>query len=456
MAANYACRSHVTLILRSCKNHDALSADSQKMDMNKDNPFVGQIKDQKFMKFPELRLECGDVLHDVPVAYKTWGTLNEAKDNVIVVCHALSGSADVEDWWSPVLGSGRALNTDRFFIICINGLGSPYGTASPATINPDTGRVYGPEFPLCTIKDDVKLQRMVLDRLGVKQIAMVLGGSMGGMVALEFAFFGKEYVNTVILLATCAYHSAWAISWGEAQRQSIYADPKYREGYYPFDDPPSSGLAAARMTALLTYRSRNSFDSKFGRNIPDPLKHKASDAADDSSSDELKDRWNVHNHGNKSSKHPVSYRPKPAKNYFTAQSYLRYQGAKFVERFDANCYIATTRKLDTHDVARGRADTVEDALHTIKQSVLVIGVNSDGLFTFTEQEKLQENIRDATLIEINSPEGHDAFLLEFEQINELIVEHLEKNCPKFMKGNEQKPIGAVQESDFGASTVVSW
>lgn len=307
---------------------------------------------------------------------------------------------------------------------------------------------------------------------------------MGGMLALEYAYFGPKYVRTIVPIATSSRHSAWGISWGEAQRQSIYCDPKYQDGYYSFDDPPSSGLGAARMAALLTYRSRNSFEARFGRKTPDPSK-KQSNQAINSSSLLSSEHWQVHNDGHKSSRSPrrnggrestppatpvpqeavlptdnnepqftdpqfhgstilppptppspISER-KRATTYFSAQSYLRYQGEKFVGRFDSNCYIACTRKLDTHDVSRYRVpadtpDAVNKALSQIQQPALVIGIESDGLFTFAEQQEIAESIPNSRLRTIDSPEGHDAFLLQFEQVNMHIVEFFNQVLPDIM------------------------
>ncbi|TFY78710.1 hypothetical protein EWM64_g5300, partial [Hericium alpestre] len=220
--------------------------------------------DQTIYTVPSFELENGEVLRDAPVAYKTWGQLNETRDNVMIICHAFTGSADVEDWWGPLMGRGKAFDPQRFFIFCANVMGSPYGTASPNTTNPDTGKPYGPEFPSTTIRDDVRLHKLVLDHLGISSVAVVIGGSMGGMAVLEWPLCTPQgYVKHIIPIATSARHSAWCISWGEAQRQSIYSDPIYGDGYYKAQ--PSSGLAAARMAALLTYRSRDSFESRFGR-----------------------------------------------------------------------------------------------------------------------------------------------------------------------------------------------
>ena len=424
----------------------------------------------------------------------------------MVICHALTGSADVSDWWGPLIGGGgRAFDVTRFFVVCLNSLGSPYGSASPVTYkhgNSKLGR-YGPEFPLTTIRDDVKyasidrlrinlliihsIHKLVLDMLGVRQIAAVVGGSMGGMLVLEYAFFGRDYVRTIVPIATSSRHSAWGISWGEAQRQSIYCDPKYDDGYYSFDDPPMAGLGAARMSALLTYRSRNSFESRFGRHTPDPSRQQNINT-NSRPATPSNEHWAVHNDGhrnarssrassiNGSAAHPSNPpfiasspvtnddiseftdphvhgattlvmplpSPKPlperkrASHYFSAQSYLRYQGEKFVKRFDSNCYIAITRKLDTHDVSRYRVsqDTPNEitaALSQIEQPTLVLGIESDGLFTFAEQQELAAAISDSRLQTIDSPEGHDAFLLQFEQVNSHILGFFREVLPDIME-----------------------
>ncbi|CAJ0754158.1 12604_t:CDS:2 [Entrophospora sp. SA101] len=378
---------------------------------------------QKIEIIPKFTLRSKHNLYQVPVAYKTWGKLNENKDNVMVICHAFSGSADVEDWWGPLIGKGRAFDPTKFFIFCANVLGSPYGTASPLTINPETGKPYGPEFPLTTINDDVRLHKMVLDSLGVKQIAICIGGSMGGMQVLEWSFFGPEYVKIIVPIATSARHSAWCISWGEAQRQSIYSDPKYRDGFYDPDEPPTTGLAAARMAALLTYRSRNSFESRFGRNYHDPTKFPAANTT--TSSPKIKpstlsgQALLIHNDGHRSEK--------------------ILNGDKFVKRFDANCYINITRKMDTHDIAYGKHGKMEDILNSIKQPTLVIGIKSDGLFTISEQYELADHIPNAEMITIESPDGHDGFLLEFDQMNKHILNFIKKHLSTIYKdGGEQE------------------
>lgn len=358
------------------------------------------------------------------------------------------------------------------------------------------------------------LHRLLLDDLGVKQVAAVVGGSMGGMLVLEWAYFGKDYVRSIVPIATSSKHSAWCISWGEAQRQSIYADPKYDDGYYPLEDQPAAGLGAARMAALLTYRSRDSFESRFGRDTPDPSKRQTIQENSRPGSA----HFHIHNDGHtikrsvnsrqtrrrgqtsqdgsvqgdagpngaaqnasqdgsiaedskgcllqdsakaeELSADPQFHGPKAASltggekapsPHYQTQSYLRYQGKKFVGRFDSNCYIAITRKLDTHDVSRGRADNVADALAMIEQPTLVLGIESDGLFTFAEQQELADHIKNAKLGKIDSTEGHDAFLLQFEQVNKYILDFLHEVLPDIM----QKQGEAAAESSVGKLTKTS-
>ncbi|CAO3613750.1 unnamed protein product [Cunninghamella blakesleeana] len=398
----------------------------------------------------------------------------------MIICHALTGSADVEDWWGPLMGPRKAFDTTKFFIVCCNVTGSPYGSASPLTINKETGEKYGPEFPLASVRDDVRLHRLVLDELGVKQVAICIGGSMGGMQVLEWAFMGKDYVRTIVPIATSGRHSAWGISWGEAQRQSIYSDPYYVDGYYTEDLPPNVGLSAARMSALLTYRSRDSFESRFGRKSADMKKYGNQQRP---SSPREANRL-IHNDGHKSkatsppitSTQPTSLNgsdqdqdhphvtindpPMPTPFVFSAQSYLRYQGDKFINRFDANCYIAITRKMDTHDLSRNRGN-YDDVLKSISQPTLVIGIETDGLFTISEQYELADGIPDAKMIVIHSSDGHDGFLLEFDQINKHMLEFQKEVLPDIFDTNvisleeaeRQEELKATKTSLFGEAEV---
>ncbi|BFZ54506.1 L-homoserine-O-acetyltransferase [Savitreella phatthalungensis] len=470
-----------------------------------ENPYVKLVDDQRIAHFSEVTLESGVTLHDVPLAYKTWGQLNEACNNCLIICHAFTGSADAEDWWGPLFGKGKTFDPTRFFIFCANALGSPYGSASPCTRDPETGEIYGPEFPLCTVRDDVRLQRQVLDALGVKQVACAVGGSMGGMHVLEWAFFGKEYIRTVVPIATSARASAWCISWGETQRQSIYCDPSYEDGYYKADTPPAIGLGAARMSALLTYRSRNSFESRFGRNQMTPKNNPFPDRPDSSAPTPADDHWVSHNegHARRGASRPVARinsstrssrsssfdsgsnladsvssvasiagprtsnggASRPIGKHFSAQSYLRYQANKFVKRFDANAYISITRKIEAHDISRDRTSSVAEALAQLDQPALVLGIESDGLFTFSEQEEIAEHMPNATLDRIVSPEGHDGFLLEFGQLNEKVLRFQHQHLPDIVgdapiAAIDDAPdasVGATKSSTFGeVDDITEW
>ncbi|KAJ2783378.1 homoserine O- acetyltransferase [Coemansia javaensis] len=393
------------------------------------SPFAALVEGQKIMVIPSFTLESGATLRDVPAAYKTWGRLGEAGDNCMVICHALTGSSDVADWWGPLLGSGRAFDTDRFFVVCCNVLGSPYGTASPLTVNPDTGRAYGPEFPLTTIRDDVRLHRLVLDALGVRQVAICIGGSLGGMQCLEWGMLGADYVRVIVPIATCGKHSAWGISWGEAQRQAIYGDPNYCDGRYTPEKKPDHGLSAARMSALLTYRSRDSFEARFGRKMMTSGRITVYQSANLRGPDGGSTAAEGSGSGSGTSSDSESQDDRDASSIFSAQSYLRYQGDKFTRRFDANCYIAITRKMDTHDVGHGRGSYV-GALAQLRQPALVVGIASDGLFTINEQYELAEHIPGAQMATIDSPDGHDGFLLEFAQLNRLIRSFVRDHLPE--------------------------
>ncbi|RKF81292.1 Homoserine O-acetyltransferase [Golovinomyces cichoracearum] len=452
-----------------------------------ENPFASLVSNKTIAIIPSFTLESNVTLFNVPLSYSTRGKLSPKGDNVMVICHALSGSPDVGDWWGPLLeGPGRALDMKKFFIICMNSLGSPYGSASPVTWkdgDPTRG-IYGPEFPLTTIRDDVRFHKILLDELGVKQVAAVIGGSMGGMLVLEWAYFGKDYVRCIVPIATSSCHSAWGISWGEAQRQSIYADPKYNDGYYSFADAPVAGLGAARMSALLTYRSRHSFDARFGRKTQDTTNKPIITISDKLPSSSLKDvHLATHNDGDLSKRHPNTNSPfekisnedvdectKPngfhscnsidlthntnlksenqesISKFFSAQSYLRYKGSQFVKRFDSNCYISITRKLDTHDLARSRTSSMSEALALIEQPTLVLGVESDGLFTFEEQMELACGIPNSRLEKIVSLEGHDAFLLQFEQVNAHIFKFLKEIIPDIMISGDENDVDRTEMS----------
>ncbi|KAI0131707.1 homoserine O-acetyltransferase [Hypoxylon sp. NC0597] len=403
------------------------------------NFYASLIQGQKFAVIPELVLDSGEILESCPIAYKTWGRLNDTRDNVLVICHALTGSSDISDWWSPLLGRGKAFDPAHFFIFCANVLGSPYGSASPLTIDPRTGMRYASEFPQTTVRDDVRAHKYVLDALGVRSVAAVIGGSMGGMTTLEWPLCtAPGYIRSIIPIATAADHSAWGISWAETQRQCIYSDPKFDDGYYEPspEGQPSAGLAAARMVAMLTYRSCMSFDSRFGRKPqrqkPRPVQEPPLDLP----------RTDVPTAATTSVKERSERKSWTAKQNpsFSAQGYLHYQGQKFIQRFDANCYLHITNKMDAHDVTLGRVPAQEDnhddsalrqVLSVVPPGALVVSVETDALFLPEQQERLAACLPDATLAMLKSSDGHDGFLLEFEQLGTLILGKLGKDFPHY-------------------------
>ena len=330
--------------------------------------------------FASFTLESGVVLSQAPVAYRVWGRLNERGDNAILVCHALTGDTDVEAWWPGLIGPGLALDTDRFFVVCANVIGSPYGTVSPVTVSPETGQPYGGSFPIPTIRDTIALHRALLDRIGVRQLALVIGGSLGGMQTLEWAIQGS-FVRAIVPIGVGGRHSAWCIAWSEAQRQAIYRDPRWNEGNYSQSNAPTNGLGIARMIAMISYRSFGSFQTRFGRQSADG-----------------------------STEHT-----------FEVESYLHHQANKLVGRFDAACYVRLTQKMDTHDISRGRGDYL-DVLRRIEQPALVIGVDTDLLYPLAEQRELADALPRGRLAAITAPHGHDAFLIEHQTVNQLVTE----------------------------------
>ncbi len=334
---------------------------------------------------PGLELESGAVIEDVPIAYSAWGKLNAAGDNAVVVCHALTGNTRADIWWGPLIGPGEALDTDQYFVICLNVLGSPYGSASALSEQPGRGRPIGADFPDVTIRDSVRAHKIALERLGVRQIVTAVGGSMGGMQALEWAFHGS-FVRSIIPVAVGARHSAWCIGFSEAQRQAIYTDARWQGGRYT--EQPTAGLATARMIAMISYRSRASFEDRFGRRPQDG-----------------------------------------EEGFFSVESYLQYQGEKLVDRFDANCYVDLTKQMDTHDVGRGR-EGYERALRSIEQPTLVVGIDSDVLYPLEEQQELVDLIPDSELAVVSSVHGHDAFLIEFDQMSSIVGPWIRKQVPE--------------------------
>jgi homoserine O-acetyltransferase len=347
-----------------------------------------------------FQFEVGATLAPIDVAFETYGELNHDGTNCILVCHALTGSSHAAfynsetdkspGWWDGIIGPGKALDTNRYFVVCSNVLAGCYGTTGPSTINPRTMKEYATSFPLTTIRDMVRIQKELLDWLGVNKIQLVVGGSMGGMQVLEWMVSYPEMVERAAPIATGASHTAWGIGLNEVARQAIFTDPAYRNGDYYAYGQPARGLALARMIGMISYRSAESFALRFQRS-------------------------RIYEDG-KGSYFDL-------KNIFQVESYLHYQGVKLVERFDANTYIYITRAMDLHDVARGRGK-LEDVLGSVKSKVLCIGISSDVLYPAAEQRGLAELIPNSQYAEIQSIHGHDAFLIEFEQMNSILKSFL--------------------------------
>jgi homoserine O-acetyltransferase/O-succinyltransferase len=349
-----------------------------------------------------LHLECGKTLSSVTAAYETYGTLNAEGDNAILVCHALTGSAHAAGfttddpksagWWEPIIGEGRAFDTDKYFVVCINFLGSCYGSTGPSSIDPETGKPFGLSFPDVTVCDMVTVQKKLLDTLGVTRLQTVVGGSLGGMQVLEWAVSHPDMVASIIPVATAAQHSAWCIGLNAIARQAIMNDPAWNNGAYYETGQPERGLSLARQVAMVSYRSDVSFADRFGRE-----RVKANGRSGPFRCD--------------------------ASNLFQVESYLRYQGKKLVERFDANTYLYITRAMDLHDVAFGRG-TIDDVLGSIRMPALSIGITSDVLYPVNEQLAIAAKIPNAKYRQIESVYGHDAFLIEYGQLSKYVREFL--------------------------------
>ena len=358
---------------------------------------VGQRRFVAFAPERRFQLEGGGSLKGVTVAYETWGVLNDDASNAILVCHALTGDSHAagpsgpghptEGWWNELIGSGKAIDTDRYFVVCTNVLGGCQGTTGPASIDPETGRPYGSTFPVVTIRDIVRTQAAVADELGIDQWFSVIGGSMGGMQALEWAVMYPDRVRSVAPLATCAAASAFQIGQSSVQRSSIVLDPKWNGGDYYDAEPgegPHLGLALAREQATLTYKSEELIDAAQGRREKDVMDRGFS-------------LW----------------------QRFAVEGYLDYQGEKLVRRFDANSYLVINKAMDLHDVGRGRGG-IERALARISAPMLTLSITSDGLYPTRQQSFLHETILASGGTShheiVHSNAGHDGFLTEHQQV----------------------------------------
>ncbi|MCL6524074.1 MAG: homoserine O-acetyltransferase [Thermoflavifilum sp.] len=339
---------------------------------------------QHFHSSEPFRLESGVVLPELHVAYHTYGQLNAAADNVIWICHALTANSDVAEWWPGLVGPGKVIDPEKYFIVCANILGSCYGSSGPLTPNPHTGKPYYSHFPLVTIRDMVHAHMLLAQYLGIKSIYLAVGGSMGGYQAMEWAIMEPAFIQRLFLLATGAAESAWGIAIHTAQRLAIEADSSWQEDR---PDAGAKGLKAARAIGMLTYRNYQTFV----RTQTDPDFSKI--------------------------------------DHFKASSYILYQGDKLVRRFNAQSYWLLTKAMDSHNIARGRATKLEDVLVTMQQKTLILGITSDILCPPEEQRFLAQHMPHSAYYEIDSPYGHDGFLIEFAIIGQILHDWLEGELP---------------------------
>ena len=365
---------------------------------------VGNVETKTFDVLGDLKLTSGKVLSNVSIAYETYGTLNSDKNNAILVCHALTGDAHAAGWhvgdrkpgwWDGLIGPGKALDTDKYFIICSNVLGGCSGSTGPSSINPKTGKAYGLDFPIITISDMVNAQYKLIQYLGVEKLFAVIGGSMGGMQVLQWAVSYPVMMKKVIVLASCARSSPQQIAFNEVGRRSIVSDPYWNNGeYYDKEKAPDAGLSVARMLAHITYLSEESMYSKFGRGLQD---------RDELSYDFALD--------------------------FQVESYLHHQGRTFVERFDANSYLYITKAVDYFDLSIN--GSLAEGLKNIQSKIELISINTDWLYPSDQMVEiltaLQANHLDVNYHELKSDKGHDAFLIEYPQLNFIINSFLSEN-----------------------------
>ena len=354
-------------------------------------PPIKSTQSHVFQAPDPLRLDCGQSLHPYVIAYQTYGHLNADKSNAILICHALTGDQHVANihpvtgkpgWWETLVGPGKPIYTDRFFIICSNILGGCLGSTGPASINPATGQAWGLDFPVITIGDMVDAQVALIDHLSIKQLFSVVGGSMGGMQVLEWCARHKDRVLTAIPIATSAWHSSQNIAFHEVGRQAVMADPEWAQGaYLDQGKVPRRGLAVARMAAHITYLSEKALQQKFGRNLQDRSVRSFSFSAD-----------------------------------FQVESYLRHQGSSFVDRFDANSYLYITRAMDYFDLAAEHGDVLANAFRGTTTRFCVVSFTSDWLYPTQESKEIVQALNavaaNVSFVEVESDKGHDAFLLE--------------------------------------------
>lgn len=357
----------------------------------------------------ELKLSNGEKLGPVTIAYETYGSLNSKKNNAILLNHALSGSAHAAGffssddknpgWWDSYVGPGKAFDTDIYYVICSNVISGCSGSTGPSSINPSTGRPYGLEFPMITISDMVNAQHRLVKHLGIDKLLAVSGGSMGGMQALQWTISYPEMVNSCIAIATSASLSAQGIAFNEVGRQAIFNDPSWNNGNYYDGEVPRAGLSLARMIGHITYLSEKNMHEKFGRNFQDS-----------------------------------GVKVKNLSSEYMVESYLRHQGIKFVERFDANSYIYITRAIDHFDLKEDYGGSLTSAFENVKANYLIISFTTDWLYPSDNSREivraLRVNGKNVNYTDIVTDNGHDAFLLPSEVA--------EKNISNFLKSEFRK------------------
>ncbi len=379
---------------------------------------VGRVQRQ-FAHFDlPLRLRGGESLPAFTLAYETYGTLNANRSNAILICHALSGDAhaagthsddpdEKPGWWDEAIGPGKLFDTDRYFVLCSNVIGGCQGSTGPSSLAPD-GQPYGARFPLVTVADMVEAQRHLLDRLGIARLFAVTGGSMGAMQALQWAVAYPQRVETVLFLAGTHCSTAQQIAFNETGRQAIYADPHWNNGDY-YDGPrPESGLAVARMVAHITYMSETSMEQKFGRRLQ----------------------------GGVALSHTLS------EPEFAVESYLAYQGEKFVRRFDANSYLVITKAIDYFDIGADYG-SLRAAVERARANFLVVTFSSDWLYPAWQGQELvqacQEAGRGVEYQYVEAPFGHDSFLVEVEQMTEVVGGYLDRRWRALGRDGQRAP-----------------
>lgn len=383
---------------------------------------VGLIEPRDFTSTEPFTCDDGRVLPGFTLRYETYGHLNASADNAVLVCHALSGDhhcAGIHSlgdrkpgWWNNLIGPGKAVDTNHHFVVCANVLGGCQGSTGPLSLDPATGRAYGITFPAITIRDMVRSQKRLLDHLGAKRLLCALGGSMGGMQALQWSIEYPDFCDKVLAMATTAREGAQAIAFNEVGRQAIIQDPGWNQGDYPSGGGPRVGLAIARMMAHITYLSDASMDRKFGRREVRPA---------------------AGNSGTPPSAPSAANAPRPTTAFdieFEVQSYLRYQGQSFINRFDANTYLYITRAIDRFDLAASYGGTLEKAFAPVKGDTLVVGFTSDWLFPPEHNRDivlaLQRAGKNASYAELATDLGHDSFLLESPELYALVRAFIER------------------------------